>query len=151
MKPFKTTKFHIEDYLFLPLIKLFWEPFSGKRSHWWNWSNTKNTFSKSVHIEGEKSLHPLNNLWNVLVELNFRWNKLVILQPVNYRGEYQLAYSNSKYKEICSIVLEDQVACLINHEDTKYSGFSYPKGKEIQLRIVGYTYKKKLQKDILFL
>ena len=146
----KTSKFHIENYIFWPFIRFFWEPFSGKRSHWWNWSPINKNFNYFVSTDGDNSLHPLTNVWHKLIQLNFNWNKLIILEPLNYKGSYQLAYKNSK-TEICSIIVKGKIACLVGDKKIKYTGFSYPSQKEIQLKIVGYTKKSELPKDILFL
>jgi len=146
----KTSKLHIEAILFLPLIMLLWEPFSKKRSHWWNWSKYNNEIGKGVLVKAEKNNHPLTNVWHLIVELNFRWKKLVIFEPENYKGEYQIVYGNNE-KEICSVILKGKVACLVPSSDTVFTAMKYPNGEELQLKIIGYTDKYNLEKDILFI
>jgi hypothetical protein len=147
---YKPSKFHIETYLIEPLIYLLWEPFSGKRSHFWNWSKYGGNLDKWVTVKGEKKNHPINNLWNTLVELNFKWKKLVILKPVNYNGEYQIIYRNAK-TEICSLVLKGKTGCLVGSSDTDFTAISYPDGKELKLEILGYTDKRKKERDVFFI
>lgn len=84
----KTTKFHIETIIFWPLIYLLWEPFSKKRSHWWNWSKYTKGISKGLLIKGRRGNKTRNNLWDKLILTNFSWRECVILRPKNYDGEY---------------------------------------------------------------
>ncbi|PKN02875.1 hypothetical protein CVU76_02515 [Candidatus Dojkabacteria bacterium HGW-Dojkabacteria-1] len=146
----KTSKFHIEAILFLPLIMLLWEPFSKKRSHWWNWSKYTKKIEKGVFVKAEKSNHPLTNVWHLIVQLNFKWKKLVIFEAENYQGEFQIVYGNRE-KEICSVILKGKVACLVPSSDTVFTAVKYPNGEELQLKIIGYTDKYRLDKGILFI
>lgn len=147
----KTSKFHIESIIFWPFIFLFWEPFSGKRSHWWNWSKFNRKLDKGVVVKGIKRYHPTNNLWHCLIELNFRWKDLVILDPKDYKGEYQIVYEGNDKYEICSVILKGKTACLVSPKDSIFYAITYPEGKEIQLEISGYAKKNKLDRDILFI
>ena len=147
----RTSKFHWEQYLFAPILQIIWEPFSGKQAHWWNWSSTEKNFQKALFVKGKKENKALKNTWDKIIQLNFKWHTLLILRPKNYTGEYQLAYESKKEKEICSIIVKGKIACLRSAEDTQYTGFSFPEGREIALELIEEKDKKVLEKGVLFL
>jgi len=124
LKNLKTKPKHWLDFILWPLLKLFWEPFSVKNSHFWHWVDfDKNLIHKDIFFSVEGSIESkprkkfLSNLW----QTNFGWKKALILEPET-DGEYWLGFfelSTGKC-QLCSVVLEGKVGILVGHNEVYF-------------------------------
>lgn len=64
------------------LLKLLWEPFSLKRSHWWHWQlRDLPENAKKLTVKGDGVSEERNSFWSNFWQSNFGWQKVVILAP----------------------------------------------------------------------
>jgi len=144
-----------KDFIVWPFLRIFWEPFSGKRSHWWHWQMYFGVILPSFDIPrnpeaGERALWTFSP--SNLRQTNFEWKWTVVMQPVDYAGQYQvgfIAQEGAHYKqELCALVLEGMSAGLIGPYDLTFFAVSYPEGTPIRIQVVNIVRKDELTKDI---
>lgn len=61
---------------------------------------------------------------------------------------YVSLYKGGSVSELCSVVLDNDVACLLSEDDTTFYAVSYPNGKSLELEIVGYCDKFNLDSNV---
>lgn len=146
----RTQPFHLFDVIFWWLIKLVWEPFSLKRSHWWHWQMRILPESASpLEVTGDELDIPRNTKWRVFFLTNFGWHKVALIAPVEPRmSPYQVGWNqacNPKFKEnefeICTIALCSGICLLVGPGKTNFFGFDMD-GNPIELKVAWYTTKK---------
>ncbi|MBL7022141.1 hypothetical protein ISR92_02400 [Patescibacteria group bacterium] len=157
----KTHPKHCLDYLIWPLLKLFWEPFSKKESHFWHWRKYNTPISKirGTLIPADFNAHSRRGgILRLLWETNFGWQKIAILEPANYEGLYQIVYSAQEisslnqlciYQEKCSLMLRGKVAVQIGPQDTYFYMISFPEGYLLEQKLPVLIKKEKLRDIIL--
>ena len=111
-----------------PLIKIVWEPFMLKHSHWWHWLPYKDSVLQSITVQGNPKFKSRTTLWDEFFQTNIAWHKAVLLQPKDYMGLYRLGFrSVSEQKnEICSILLKGKAAALVGSQNLEFFAISYP-------------------------
>ncbi len=129
-------------------IKLFWEMFSLKRSHWFTWlkgndspvslEDIKNNPLTLVSDDPEL-LAPHTSL-DAFIGLNWTWRTTTVIKPVSYLGDYQIGFIRSDDVIVfCSIVIPSgPIAVIQGPIANNFFAFSYSKGirEPIELMIV---------------
>jgi hypothetical protein len=142
----KTKPRHIFDIIIWPIIRIFWEPFSLKRSHWWHWRKYDKEITDTVTVNGDQKAQPRNNHWQDLIQTNFLWKKSIVLKP-NKNTPYHLGFI-SKHEnkcQICSIVLQGPVGLLLSPHKVEF--FAVSTGENpIHLEVIGYMAKREASK-----
>ena len=135
--------------LLICLIKVIFEPFSLKRSHWFSWIKDElserdiKDFPKLL-VPGSSKAKPRNTELKNFLYTNFIWKEAAIVEPVDEEvTEYQVGITREYDKKImyCSVVLSrdmanGQVAVLQAADEVEFFGFTYPERKPIKLRLV---------------
>lgn len=123
----KTKPRHWLNIVFWPILKLVWEPFSLKRSHWWHWLPYEEALPGDEYhltIEGNPKARRADQFWSNFYERNFGWQKVALLHIYDDKGRlaenYRLGYSCGVKKEVCSILLNHGVGALVGPEDTMF-------------------------------
>ncbi|WKZ24680.1 MAG: hypothetical protein QY321_03635 [Patescibacteria group bacterium] len=123
------------------LVKLLWEPFSLKRSHWWTWIkdpfiNDQQMMMK-VEAPGDLKARPRDTFWGNFWQTNFGWQTCSILCPEDLSQEYQVGfireYDNKKM--YCSLILNGPVAILQGPKEMKFFAFSLDK-KAVKIKVL---------------
>ncbi|MFA6995432.1 MAG: hypothetical protein WC249_03445 [Patescibacteria group bacterium] len=161
----KTQRTSLSDYLYdrllWPILKIFWEPFSKKRSHWWHWKTFWGGQSPERHVTViGKNVKNRDTFWTMLTQTNFVWKNVVILKPVGDEIKdahfYQVGYIENREKiehiEICSILIPigQAVGLLVGPNDITFFAINANNRQQISLKIINETTKNKL-KNILLL
>ena len=144
-----------KDYIVWPILKIFWEPWSGKKSHWWHWTPYKGlpiiSFMVSKDSDaGERALWTFapSNLWRT----NFAWKKVAVMEPAdNYQGCYQVGFiadEATHKQELCALILQGKSAGLVGAYDDKFFAITYPGGEPLPLKLERVIEKKFLTNDI---
>jgi hypothetical protein len=141
------------DWTLWPLLRVVWEPFSKKRSHWWHWRTYTGQIHNSVVAKGHPKAIDRSIAWENFYQTNFGWNDVVVLRPVDYNGLWHLGFSakqdNGQLTQYCAIVFEGQkkIAALVGPYDITFFAVS-PEGPSIKLEITQVTTKSELAEDI---
>lgn len=87
--------------------------------------------------------------WTDLIQTNFKWNKVVILEPEETTTPYHIGFKNDYEKkcELCSIILKGPVALLLGPHQTEFFAVSQ-EGTPLQLKKISYSDKHRLEKTI---
>ena len=149
---FSTQPSHIYDEIFWPIIRLVWEPFSLKRSHWWHWIVYKKEITSFIAIPGIRSNTTRHQSFlGNFFKTNLGWKSVVVLSPLSFQGTYQRWFrakeGDVEKIEICILILQGPVAALIGPYDTDFFAISYPLGLPITLALLEATTKDKLDKN----
>lgn len=143
------------------LLKLLWEPFSLKRSHWWHWQKVNlGRDIKPLIVEGDKTSLDRNTAWRNFWQTNFGWQKVAVLEVANcvwcHEGQFYVPFQigwgevNGKSKkqlEICSIVhLEPILGLLLGPSDVNFFAFDL-EGRPVELRLLKVITKKQTLKE----
>ena len=91
----KTNPWHWLDWIVWPLLKIFWEPFSLKKSHWWHWRkmepcdllNASLGDLKTATAHADRLAKPAESLWDNFYQRNFGWKKVAILMAFENGNE----------------------------------------------------------------
>lgn len=77
----------------------------------------------------------------------------MIVEPIEYTGQYKIAFKSEEEKknQICSVLAQGKIALLLGAHDTRFFAYTHPENKPLQLRVVGYTDKYRLNKEIRLL
>ena len=136
--------------LLLIPIKLFWEPFSLKRSHWFTWLKRKERHGiryKDINnnllitVSNDPSLSisrfPIENF----IGLNWTWRMTTILRPVSHKEKYQIGFIRQDGIIVfCSVVIPNgPIAVIQSPVVNKFFAFSCEKSgqrKQIELEII---------------
>lgn len=149
----RPAKFHIFDYILGPILRIIWEPFSIKRSHFWHWQRYDNEINSATTVLPDVTASPRYNLWLKLWQTNFGWEKVVILQPESYDGNYQIGFTSVEGEEgkteLCSLILKGKIAVLVGPYELSFFAISFPPKKALILQNVLTTTKDKLDKEII--
>ncbi len=146
---------HWLDFTLWPLLRLFWEPFSKKRSHFWHWQpfdrSAPENFRERVDRDG--CARERAGLLANLFQTNFGWRSVAILCPAVRNGNaYQLGFisreGNAHKRELCAIVLDGPCAALVGPHEVEFFAVAYPGGEPIPLELVRRTVKARLPEDI---
>lgn len=122
------------DWVAWPVLRVIWEPFSYKRSHWWHWRNTARP-NEWLPIVGDPLANSQTDAWSIFYNTNFAWQTWVELAPVGYQGSWQVGYTVGSTTQVCAIVLTKTCRVLIGNGDVGYFGITL-QGKPVQLRQV---------------
>jgi hypothetical protein len=147
----RKSPYHWLDFTPLPiLLKIFWEPFSKKKSHWWHWRKfDQSKVRHELNVEGYSDAQPRDTVIQNLVQTNFKWQHVLILEPDTdgLNKYYQIGFLEPKSGicQKCSLVLKGLTAVLVGPNDVLFFAVSLKSGKCIQLKIVGITIKNKLK------
>ncbi|MCR4279994.1 MAG: hypothetical protein NUV82_01045 [Candidatus Komeilibacteria bacterium] len=144
----KTKPIHWLDYFLWPVLRVFWVPFSKKRSHFWHWVDVN--YYPKFYITANPdpaAKSRRHSLWENLIQTNFKWNKVVVVTPVRYSGQYRIGMIAEGKRQICSVINQGKVGLLIGPEAPHFFALNL-KGDQIMLKIVGYSTKKSLPKGI---
>jgi len=142
---------HFLDRFLWPLLRLIWEPFSKKRSHWWHWKNTNLIYAEknsTLTIKGNPSAGSRSGFWRNLWQTNFGWKSALIIKP-KLSTKYKVGFFDHKEAKICSIIMDGEIALLEGSDPVNFFAFSYPENEPIQLEIVkNNILKKDIPKNI---
>jgi len=125
-----TRPVHLFDFILWWIIKLLWEPFSLKRSHWWHWViKPLPPNCRPLTVNGGGDDLERNTKWRNFWLTNFGWRKVVLITPciINengfmfwYNGYYQIGWNqsdNPKFKanefERCAIIQQGIIGLLV--------------------------------------
>ncbi|MFA5000103.1 MAG: hypothetical protein WC545_01985 [Patescibacteria group bacterium] len=166
----KTKPFHILDVTLGLILKIIWEPFSQKKSHWWHWQRVgffgKIAITESgltVTAEADENAKAADKGWDNFWQRNFGWKKIAIIavfEPNNIIAEensqldlkkffeqetklaknFRIGYIDGEKVELCSLLLDKPTGVLIGPRDCKY--FALDKdGQPLRCQILGYENK----------
>ncbi len=122
--------------LLLAPIKLIWEMFSLKRSHFFTW--LKGTLKKIdiiknplLLVSNDPLLEPNPSSLQAFIGLNWTWRKTTILKPLNYQGEYQIGFIRwDNVLVFCTVIIPNgSIAVIQGPNANKFFAFSYSKDK----------------------
>lgn len=148
----KTYPKHIFDYLLWPIIKLVWEPFSLKRSHWWHWKKflyTQRGRLITSKVIGNKKAKNRDTFWSNLIQTNFGWNETAVIEPIAYTDKYQLGFFETdkygkKFPQTCTLVLRGKIAILRGPKDIEVYAFTYPEHRPLVVKVINELPKNTL-------
>jgi hypothetical protein len=141
------------DWTLWPLLRVVWEPFSKKRSHWWHWLTYARQIQDPVVVQGHPNAMDRSSPWQDFFQTNFGWKDVVVVKPVNYKGLWHIGFSNQqkngKVTQYCSILFNEQekVAPLVGPTDTTFFAFT-PEWIPIKLEVLQETTKDELPAEI---
>jgi len=148
---------HILDWLLWPILRLIWEPVSRKQAHWWHWRKYYFVHIEMIEVAGDPMVKPRNNIWNNFWQSNFAWHEVVVFKVVNqdgsdYIGTYQIGFysKTEKRRQLCSILLTGQCACLLGHFSTNFFVIA-DQNRRASLKIIKITKKECLESNILLI
>lgn len=139
------------DRFLTPLLAIFWEPFSKKISHSWNWKDSSAEVRFPVAVKGNKDAKPRGTFWRSLWQTNFGWKWAVILEPVDYTGDWHLGYYAQgpgwRAQQWCNVILRGKAAALVGPDDVMFYGVTSDH-HPIELRFVALLNKDALTPNI---
>ena len=146
---------HWLDAVLWPVLRLLWEPFFKKRSHFWHWRTYEKQYAYWITAKGDPSAKSRQSRLGQFWQTNFGWEKVVILQPKgNYaRYDYRIGFSSvesgQKVKQLCSIVLYGRCAVLVGPDNVSFFAVKeYCDDSFIPLEVIDVAEKKKLPRGI---
>lgn len=143
------------DVLFWPVLRLVWEPFSRKNSHFWQWEHyNPPSFVKPHFLQPESGAIARTDLWSNLYQTNFIWQKVAIITPDNKETPFRVGYVNGSGQEggrLCTIVLTQPFAILCDPQGIGVFVLDESLGRQIPLKHVLYSEKWKLPRGMLLL
>jgi len=144
----KTKPKHWLDFIFWPILKICWEPFSKKRSHFWHWLEYPNIPQKTLTIRGIKKEKPREGFWPNFWQTNFGWKNVVVIEP-HTKGLYNIGLWDKTFgrKQLCSCLCKGRIGLLIGPSDVEFFALD-KKGDYCDLIFVESTTKKELSKTI---
>lgn len=141
----KSAKFSFWDYTLWPLLKIFWEPFSKKRSHFWHWQVYNGPIDLNPSkgycavVEKDPLVKNRRSFWANLWQTNFGWKRVALLchtEPRPLRFHLGFYNSDKQQKEICWLILTGYTAVLKGNEDTIFFAVDADTLKQLPLDIV---------------
>lgn len=164
----KTRPRHLFDFTIWWLIRFIWEPFSGKRSHWWHWRDFYSIrhdlsllLPYAQEFEGSKKAGRRFGFWRNLFQTNFGWQQVIVFRPlingtIPYEGTYQIGFKaieeNMLVAKMCTLVLQDFTAVLRGPYKTSFFAVTYPGGTPLSLHIEAeLSSKDELLKNVLLI
>ena len=141
------------DWALWPLLRVVWEPFSKKRTHWWHWLTYVGQIQDPIVVQGRPNEEDRSSPWQNFFQTNFGWKDVVVVKPVNYRGRWHIGFStqqeNGRVTQYCSVLFNEQekVASLVGPTNTTFFAFTQ-KGMPIKLEVLQETTKDKLSAEI---
>jgi hypothetical protein len=153
LNKWRTSPTHWLDWTLWPLLRLVWEPFSRKRTHWWQWRTYTGQIEYPLVVQGHPDETNRSSWWNNFYQTNFGWKYVVILRPEDYSGVWHIGFSaeqmNGRLTQYCTVLFngQDQVAPLVGPFDTTFFAFT-KEGKPIKLLKIKETTKSALPKSI---
>jgi hypothetical protein len=148
------------EWFLWPFLKILWEPFSKKRSHWWHWKSVNIEIPEGygVFVRMNPFAKPRDTFWSNLIQTNFGWKKVVIIEPINpvpHNGNYKIGFINSREftnQKICEFLVRDgtKVALLCGPNHFEVFGvdeYNCP----IPVRLVEYGNKYELATNTILL
>ncbi len=153
LKKLHTRPVQILDLFFWPVLRVFWEPFSRKNSHWWHWVDYHGEIISPLivkaptEVAGEKSRQ---TRWDNFYQTNFGWQTAVVVEPVDHKGFYRLGFVSKSEgrQQYCAILLTGSAAALVASEEVKFFALDYF-GCQVPLKVVRFCPKSKLDKNIV--
>jgi hypothetical protein len=131
---------HWLDFVLWPFLRIVWEPFSKKQSHWWHWRPyagdiPEKCFTDFVSNSDAKSgNHGLASLW----QRNFGWKTVVMVRVDGgtENSEYLFGFEINEHREICSMVLRNFGAgMLVGPDPVRFFAISCADKKPVSLKI----------------
>lgn len=152
------SRFSFWDWTLGILLKIFWEPISIKRSHFWHWRQEKFSYLDSDYnylvVTPDTQARNRHGFWSNLWQTNFGWQKVVVVEPSYIYDSYEIVFSTASgdYRNFqsCSLRVKGRVGLLIGPEETRFYAVSYNYliPQQIPLRTVMITTKKELPQGI---
>lgn len=154
-------KFKTQDNFWQKILRfilgIFWEPFSIKKSHWWDWT----IYSKEIVLErfvlGNSDAKTRNTFCSNLWQTNFGWKKCIIVSaPQNFKSRvntYQVGFiPETEGIKLCSLIFErdQRLAMLVGKDDFKIFAVAND-GRNIRLNILKQTNKFMLQEGVVLI
>lgn len=157
-----TSPHHPFDDWLWPIIKIIWEPFSLKRSHWWHWRPYQGPAQFRQRLAGNLAAKARRGFWSTLIQTNFAWTQVAIIEPKEYTGAYQVGFCGPEISspqaserwyqgQLCAMIIEGPSALLVGSGDLYYFAKAYPNGQPIELKNLAITTKTKLTKNVILL
>lgn len=134
-----------------PILRTTIEPWSKKRSHWWDWRPYSPQLTAPVSVSSDYKARERIGLWRRFWLTNFEWQTVVILEPVDHEGPWHLGYAIRGFsyhpQEWCAVVLNGQAAALVGPYVTHFFGLD-TELRPVRIRVVRRTTKKDLPASI---
>ena len=168
---FRTNPSNWKDAVLWPILRVLFEPFSRKQSHWWHWRKIdpgawpRNSIRPILNIPpGELDLTARERTgpWSRFWQTNFGWRKVVIVRPGDWdwttwneqkhSQPYQVGFflPGHGHGYICSVVIKGTpCALLLGPRPVDFFAI-YPDipYRQVHLRIAGFSTKDQLAIDI---
>jgi len=144
----KTKPKHWLDFALEPLLKIFWEPFSKKQSHFWRWKRYSGYIENTLTIRGIASEKPRNSFWSNFWQSNFGWKNVVIIKPETKKF-YQIGFFDkvTNDKKLCSCLVKGDVGLLAGSNDVEFFAIDED-GNFCEIALLKYSNKHLLPKNI---
>lgn len=134
------------DFVFWPLLKLFWEKFSRKQSHWWHWRTYRGTIGELLHVAGDNRLNSHDWWHGIFLGTNFTWQQVVVLKAVD-PVVYQIGFCGRDICQLCSVQVNGVVALTIGPDDADFFGITAD-GQPVPLQELYRSTRWRLSKHI---
>lgn len=149
------------DHFLKPILAIFWEPFSLKKSHWWNWRHDNHYHSEEISyflkwIEGDCDAKNRSNFWSNLIQTNFGWKKSAIIEPSDFCDFYYLGFLKVNKKgeispQICTLPLKGKSALLKGPNGVYFYAVSCLDFKPIEINVIKECKKNDIPKEIVLI
>lgn len=147
---------HWLDIVLWPILRVLWEPFSRKQSHWWHWRRVDNRVMIRAHSSIVVPRHSTSregrSFWGNFFQRNFGWKHVAILTPSNPKYRYRIGFYRRGHfheRQLCSIILRGPCAVLIGDEDINFFAVDAYGGDQLELDLFWATCpKKRLPKNV---
>jgi hypothetical protein len=149
----QTSPTHWLDWTLWPLLRVVWEPFSHKRTHWWHWRTYTGQIEDPIVVQGHPNAIDRSSWWNNFYQTNFGWKNVIVVEPEGYRGLWHLGFSTRQdtggVTQYCTVLFngQEQVGPLVGPYDTIFFAFTSEE-KPIKLINVQETTKFALSRRI---
>lgn len=137
-------------------LKIFWEPFSKKRSHWWNWK----TLHRDIYLPhcarmaGNRDAKNGNSKFSNFFQTNFVWKRVVIMTPWDRRIPFKIGFISriEREKKICDIRNKpgQLIGVLVGPDDVEFFALD-SQGGQLELRVIEFTTKNDLPSGTMLL
>jgi len=123
----QTNPHHLLDWLLWPILKIMWEPFSVKGSHWWHWrayAFPADAAPLALEIKGDREAHDDAGAWQNFYQRNFGWQEVAILKAFDINGNmiknFRIGFISNIKCEICSVIADSNVGVLIGPKNIRF-------------------------------
>lgn len=148
---------HALDRLLAPPLRVLWEPFSRKNSHFWNYFDCEWPILEHEPLEvmpDENARERYVNRWSMFWATNFADPKVVVIEPVDHSERYQIGYFSQvghlqkTVIQRCSVILSGQFGLLLTNRTVYVWAESFEDKRQIRLQTNDLATRKTLHPHI---